>query len=232
MAFLHKVFSRRTFAFATGGTALVLGGGYWYLNSGPAYPVSTKTTRRPPPPWTPPLRSEMLKALKASGTIKTLNSQAQNTSREEEEFDLLIVGGGATGAGCAVDAASRGLKVALVERDDFAAGKVVFALVPPRSSLYDYYFFRQVPRPNLRNSFMEAFVTSKKLFSNSTTTSTNSSRKLCTNDAFSCKRLHTSLICCPLCCRFISTGKFLITWRGVRCMTGLLEKKTWSRRIL
>jgi len=35
----------------------------------------------------------------------------------------LIVGGGATGAGVAVDAASRGLKVALVERDDFAAGE-------------------------------------------------------------------------------------------------------------
>lgn len=40
----------------------------------------------------------------------------------EEEFDLLIVGGGATGAGCAVDAAARGLKVALVERDDFSSG--------------------------------------------------------------------------------------------------------------
>ncbi|KAF7762401.1 hypothetical protein Agabi119p4_8994 [Agaricus bisporus var. burnettii] len=39
-----------------------------------------------------------------------------------EEFDLLVVGGGATGAGVAVDAASRGLKVALVERDDFGSG--------------------------------------------------------------------------------------------------------------
>jgi len=38
------------------------------------------------------------------------------------EFDVLVVGGGATGAGMALDAASRGLKVALVERDDFAAG--------------------------------------------------------------------------------------------------------------
>ncbi|PWN45379.1 DAO-domain-containing protein [Ceraceosorus guamensis] len=37
-------------------------------------------------------------------------------------FDLLIVGGGATGAGVAVDAATRGLSVALVERDDFGAG--------------------------------------------------------------------------------------------------------------
>jgi glycerol-3-phosphate dehydrogenase len=40
-----------------------------------------------------------------------------------EEFDLLVVGGGATGAGVAVDAASRGLKVALVERDDFGSGE-------------------------------------------------------------------------------------------------------------
>lgn len=39
------------------------------------------------------------------------------------EYDLLIVGGGATGAGLAVDAATRGLKVALVERDDFASGE-------------------------------------------------------------------------------------------------------------
>ena len=39
-----------------------------------------------------------------------------------DEFDLLIVGGGATGAGVAVDAASRGLKVTLVERDDFSSG--------------------------------------------------------------------------------------------------------------
>ncbi len=37
-------------------------------------------------------------------------------------FDVLIIGGGITGAGCALDAASRGLSVALVERDDFASG--------------------------------------------------------------------------------------------------------------
>jgi glycerol-3-phosphate dehydrogenase len=41
---------------------------------------------------------------------------------EDDIFDLLIVGGGATGAGTALDAASRGLKVACVERDDFASG--------------------------------------------------------------------------------------------------------------
>ncbi len=40
----------------------------------------------------------------------------------ETHFDVLIVGGGITGAGCALDAASRGLRTALVERDDFASG--------------------------------------------------------------------------------------------------------------
>ncbi|MEO6758995.1 MAG: FAD-dependent oxidoreductase, partial [Saprospiraceae bacterium] len=39
-----------------------------------------------------------------------------------EVFDLCIIGGGASGAGCALDAALRGLKVALVEKSDFAAG--------------------------------------------------------------------------------------------------------------
>ena len=38
------------------------------------------------------------------------------------EHDVLIVGGGSVGAGAALDAASRGLKVACVEREDFASG--------------------------------------------------------------------------------------------------------------
>lgn len=40
----------------------------------------------------------------------------------EDEYDLAIVGGGITGAGIARDAASRGLKVALIEGNDFASG--------------------------------------------------------------------------------------------------------------
>jgi glycerol-3-phosphate dehydrogenase len=40
----------------------------------------------------------------------------------ETEFDLLVVGGGITGVGVALDAASRGLRTALVERGDFATG--------------------------------------------------------------------------------------------------------------
>jgi glycerol-3-phosphate dehydrogenase len=41
---------------------------------------------------------------------------------ENETFDVLIVGGGITGVGVALDAASRGLRTALVERDDFSSG--------------------------------------------------------------------------------------------------------------
>src|ERR687891_2731566 len=40
----------------------------------------------------------------------------------DEPFDVLVVGGGITGGGVALDAASRGLRTALVERDDFASG--------------------------------------------------------------------------------------------------------------
>nr|WP_223298902.1 glycerol-3-phosphate dehydrogenase/oxidase [Paenibacillus darwinianus] len=40
----------------------------------------------------------------------------------EHPLDLLVIGGGITGAGIALDAASRGLRVGLVEKQDFAAG--------------------------------------------------------------------------------------------------------------
>src|SRR5438067_756753 len=49
--------------------------------------------------------------------------RASNLQRlADEEFDVLVVGGGITGAGVALDAASRGLRTALIERDDFASG--------------------------------------------------------------------------------------------------------------
>src|SRR5438270_6701236 len=41
---------------------------------------------------------------------------------QRESFDVLVIGGGITGAGVALDAASRGYSVALVERGDYAAG--------------------------------------------------------------------------------------------------------------
>jgi len=50
-------------------------------------------------------------------------TRAANLTRmAEERFDVLVIGGGITGAGIALDAAARGLSVALAERDDFASG--------------------------------------------------------------------------------------------------------------
>ena len=45
-----------------------------------------------------------------------------DSTRDNEPYDLLVIGGGATGSGIALDAATRGLKVAMVERDDFSSG--------------------------------------------------------------------------------------------------------------
>lgn len=54
-----------------------------------------------------------LSALKRQETLDIVKANA---------YDLLIIGGGITGAGIALDAASRGLKTVLVEKSDFASG--------------------------------------------------------------------------------------------------------------
>jgi glycerol-3-phosphate dehydrogenase len=51
-----------------------------------------------------------------------MNREQNIESLKKNAYDILVIGGGATGAGVALDAATRGLKVALVERDDFSAG--------------------------------------------------------------------------------------------------------------
>ncbi|KAH8906766.1 DAO-domain-containing protein [Coniochaeta sp. PMI_546] len=56
-------------------------------------------------------RDEQIADLRKSGT-----------AGKDEEYDMLVIGAGATGAGVALDAATRGLKVAVVERDDFSSG--------------------------------------------------------------------------------------------------------------
>lgn len=53
----------------------------------------------------------------------TVPTRAAQVDRlKQEKFDVVIVGGGATGAGTALEAARRGLKVAMVEAWDFSAG--------------------------------------------------------------------------------------------------------------
>lgn len=103
---------------------------------------------RPSLHWSPPTRTQMIEALKkgspdslrSDGSLEQMRSllvpehkavgsspipeveHAYSGSNDNEGFDLLIIGGGATGAGVAIDATTRGLKVAVVERDDYGAG--------------------------------------------------------------------------------------------------------------
>ncbi len=55
-------------------------------------------------------------------TLGSFDRAASLQQLGDTTFDVLVIGGGITGAGVALDAASRGLRTALVERDDFASG--------------------------------------------------------------------------------------------------------------
>ncbi|TDO39948.1 glycerol-3-phosphate dehydrogenase [Paractinoplanes brasiliensis] len=57
-----------------------------------------------------------------AGRLSPIRRVADLRRLRGEQFDVLVIGGGVTGAGAALDAASRGLKVALVEARDLAAG--------------------------------------------------------------------------------------------------------------
>lgn len=128
--------------------AAVAGGGALYFSYRPRnIPGSAPAAVPPPvhgeggtliPPRFPLVktRNEQIEDLKKSAiTSATLNKEGsfndlrnrgivseKLASDSEQVYDLLVIGGGATGTGIALDAATRGLKVALVERDDFASG--------------------------------------------------------------------------------------------------------------
>ncbi len=59
---------------------------------------------------------------KTISSFSVLNRKNQIQKLKSETFDLVVIGGGATGTGIALDSASRGLKTALVEKRDFASG--------------------------------------------------------------------------------------------------------------
>lgn len=107
------------------GSAIGVGSAY-YLNTrkklaandcGEVIENLSKTERLAGMDWRPPCRGKLINRLKGYDETGT-----RKLSDEEAQFDLLIIGGGATGTGCALDAASRGLKVACVERGDFSCG--------------------------------------------------------------------------------------------------------------
>ncbi len=79
-----------------------------------------KTDRLAGMDWKPPTRAQLINRLKGQHFLGN-----KRLSEEDATFDLLIIGGGATGTGCALDAAARGLKVACVEKGDFSCGKTI-----------------------------------------------------------------------------------------------------------
>src|SRR5207302_9091415 len=78
---------------------------------GPAGATAARRLPRPPPG-----------AKRRNPVSVAFDREAALTRLADDEFDVLVVGGGITGAGVALDAASRGLRTALVERNDFASG--------------------------------------------------------------------------------------------------------------
>lgn len=125
--------------------AAAAGGGALYISYRPRHIPGSDAALVPPPKYgeeghlEPPKfplvksREDQIADLKRSGgalnalqkTKLTCRDDAKTekaTSDEADVYDLLVIGGGATGTGIALDAATRGLKVAMVERDDFASG--------------------------------------------------------------------------------------------------------------
>lgn len=58
----------------------------------------------------------------APSSLNPSQRQAHLRRMSQERFDLVVIGGGVTGCGIALDAASRGLSVALVEQRDYSSG--------------------------------------------------------------------------------------------------------------
>ncbi|WP_252723175.1 glycerol-3-phosphate dehydrogenase/oxidase [Pseudotamlana agarivorans] len=59
---------------------------------------------------------------KTESPFSVFNRNQQIEKLQSDTFDLAIIGGGITGAGIALDAASRGMNVCLIEKNDFASG--------------------------------------------------------------------------------------------------------------
>src|SRR3954452_16550824 len=58
----------------------------------------------------------------AAGALSPVRRADDLRRLAAERFDVLVIGGGVTGAGAALDAAARGLSVALIEARDLASG--------------------------------------------------------------------------------------------------------------
>lgn len=127
----------RALGYLTGGT--VVGAGALYTIYRPRDIPGTEAASVPPPTYGPggvfrpphfphvKTRDEQIADLARSSAANAKHSitdifKPTANDEHDEPYDLLVIGGGATGTGIALDAATRGLRVAMVERDDFSSG--------------------------------------------------------------------------------------------------------------
>lgn len=78
----------------------------------PAVPPPSYREGKLVPPSFPAIKSR----------LEQIEDLKRSSGGDNNEYDLLVIGGGATGSGIALDAVTRGLTVAIVQRDDFSAG--------------------------------------------------------------------------------------------------------------
>jgi glycerol-3-phosphate dehydrogenase len=113
------------------GSAIGLGSAYYInerhrsvrMDHSPVVAGLSKTDRLAGMDWRPPTRQMLINRLKGYDDAGT-----RKKPHDEAKFDLLIIGGGATGTGCALDAAARGLNVACVEKGDFSCGTLIISM--------------------------------------------------------------------------------------------------------
>ncbi|KFH44246.1 Glycerol-3-phosphate dehydrogenase-like protein [Hapsidospora chrysogenum ATCC 11550] len=108
-------------------SAIVLGGGTLVYSYRPRNIPGSEPPAVPPPTYGPDGSFKMPRFPREKSRLEQLadlrrRGEAVARGATDQAYDMLVIGGGATGAGVALDAATRGLTVALVERDDFSSG--------------------------------------------------------------------------------------------------------------
>lgn len=108
-----KTLLKPKFLIAAGATSVVTGGVLIF---------NSKTRKSPLTNWSNLNPVKALESVSNKDIITPSRDQLISNLSKTNQFDVLIIGGGATGTGCALDATTRGLNVALIEKNDFASG--------------------------------------------------------------------------------------------------------------
>ncbi|KAI0010604.1 FAD dependent oxidoreductase-domain-containing protein [Xylariaceae sp. FL0662B] len=120
MTFVDELFAIQRIALPT--TIAAVGGGVLLYSYRPRNIPGFEGPAVPPPIYGADGTFKLPRFPAVKSREEQIADLKKSSLKEGEEYDMLVIGGGATGAGVALDAATRGLKVALVERDDFSSG--------------------------------------------------------------------------------------------------------------